>query len=241
MADLLKATDTTALSAGSPLLRFYRSTLGKKLITGVTGLALATFVLVHMLGNLLLFLGNAAYNGYAHHIESLGPLLYAIEGVLGTAVLLHGAIGLEIFWAKRRARPQGYSTYQSVGEGSYQSLSSRTMIVTGIVLAGFLIAHLATFKFGPYYPTDLNGETGRDLARLTLEVFQQLPYTLGYSAVLLLLGLHLRHGLWSALQSIGVLRASIRPWAYGASLGLAIAIATGFLVLPWAIYLGWLH
>jgi len=239
MTPILKAPDTTSVT-GSPLLRFYRSAIGKKLLTGVTGLALATFVLVHMLGNLLLFLGRQPYNAYAHHLASLGPLLYAIEGVLLVAVLLHGAIGVEIYVGKRRARADHYQVYQSVGKDSYQSVSSRTMIISGTVLAGFLVAHLATFKFGPYYPTDLNGETVRDLARLVVEVFHKLPYTLGYSMVLGLLGLHLRHGIWSAFQSIGALEAGIRPAAYSISLTLAGAIALGFLVLPWAVYLGWI-
>jgi succinate dehydrogenase / fumarate reductase cytochrome b subunit len=125
-----------------------------------------------------------------------------------------------------------------VGENSYQSFSSRTMMITGAVLVVFLGLHLWTFKFGPYYPTELNGESVRDLARLVVEVFHKLPYTLGYSAVLLGLGFHLRHGVWSAIQSLGALHAGIRPMAYGLSALLAMAIALGFVALPWAIYGG---
>jgi succinate dehydrogenase / fumarate reductase cytochrome b subunit len=76
------------------------------------------------------------------------------------------------------------------------------------------------------------------LARLVIEDFHQLPYVVGYSAVMVLLGLHLRHGLWSALQSIGLLNARVRPVIYGASAVIGGAIAVGFLLLPWAIYLG---
>ncbi|MGB5972457.1 MAG: succinate dehydrogenase cytochrome b subunit, partial [Nodosilinea sp.] len=201
----------------SPLLRFYRSSMGKKLITGTTGLALVSFVLAHMAGNLLLFWGRDAYNAYALAIEHLGIVFYVFELVLLTVVLLHAAVGIEIFWRKRQARPQGYSTYQSAGSPSYQTLSSRTMIVTGLVLAVFLVAHLLTFKFGPYYATELAGEPARDLARLVVEKFQHLPYVAGYSAVLVLLASHLRHGLWSALQSIGLLNQGIRPLVVGAS------------------------
>ncbi len=241
MTNTLKAPETTSETppSASPLLRFYRSSLGKKLITGATGLALALFVLVHMAGNLLLFQGNDAYNAYAHRLASLGLELYAIELVLLAVVLLHAAVGVEIFWRKRQARPEGYTTYQSAGGPSYQTLSSRTMIVTGSVLAAFLVFHLRAFKFGTYYTTQLGGETVRDLARLVLEDFHQLPYVVGYSVILLLLGSHLRHGLWSALQSIGLLHQGIRPLAYGASAVVAGGIAIGFLLLPWAIYLGW--
>jgi succinate dehydrogenase / fumarate reductase cytochrome b subunit len=102
----------------------------------------------------------------------------------------------------------------------------------------FLVAHLLTFKFGTYYTTELGGEPVRDLARLVVEKFQHLPYVVGYSAVLVLLGSHLRHGLWSALQSIGLLNAGVRPLVVGASGVLGGGIAIGFLLLPWAIYLG---
>lgn len=223
----------------SPLLRFYRSSIGKKLITGATGLTLAIFVLAHMVGNLVLFVGRDAYNAYARAIESFGILYYAFELGLLAVVLLHAAVGIEIFWRKRQARPQNYSTYQSAGGPSYQTLSSRTMIVTGSVLAAFLVFHLRAFKFGAYYTTQLGGETVRDLARLVIEDFHQLPYVVGYSVILLLLGSHLRHGLWSALQSIGLLHRGIRPLVYGASAVVAGGIAIGFLLLPWAIYLGW--
>ncbi len=238
MTNALKASDSLKPPAGSPLLRFYRSPIGKKLISGVTGLALAAFVMVHMLGNLLLFAGRDAYNAYAHHLESWGILLYAIEGVLLASLLFHAGVGIEIFLGRLRARPEGYRQYASAGGASYQSLSSRTMIVSGIVLAGFLVAHLLTFKFGPYYSTQLNGDSVRDLARLVVEVFHKLPYTLGYSIVLVGLGLHLRHGLWSAVQSLGILHQGIRSVAYGVGALLAAAIALGFLVLPWAIYWG---
>jgi succinate dehydrogenase / fumarate reductase cytochrome b subunit len=238
MTHVLKAPETKPNLPQSPLVRFYRSPIGKKLISGATGLALAGFVLVHMLGNLLLFLGHDAYNAYAEHLASWGVLLYAVEGLLVSIALLHMAVGSSVFVGRLRARPEGYTEYQSVGENSYQSFSSRTMMITGAVLVVFLGLHLWTFKFGPSYPTELNGESVRDLARLVVEVFHKLPYTLGYSAVLLGLGFHLRHGVWSAIQSLGALHAGIRPMAYGLSALLAMAIALGFVALPWAIYGG---
>ena len=236
MTPVLKAPAPAQLPEGSPLLRFYRSPIGKKLITGVTGLALATFTLVHMLGNLTMFVGRNAYNSYGDHLAELGVLLYAIEGILLVVALLHAAVGIEIFAHRLRARRQGYQQYQSVGEGSYQTVSSRTMIITGTLLAGFLVAHLMTFKFGPYYTTDLGNESVRDLARLVIEVFHKPFYVVGYTAIMLLLGLHLRHGIWSSFQSFGTLSKGIRPLAFAISTVLAVAIALGFIVLPVAIY-----
>ncbi|MEB3288852.1 MAG: succinate dehydrogenase cytochrome b subunit [Leptolyngbya sp.] len=238
MTNVLKAPESNPGVSQSPWLRFYRSPVGKKLISGATGLALTGFVLVHMVGNLLLFLGHDTYNTYAEHLASWGVLLYAVEGLLVGIALLHIGVGVSVFLGRLRARPEGYGQYQSIGENSYQSVSSRTMIITGSGLAIFLGLHLWTFKFGPYYPTELNGQSARDLARLVVEVFHTLPYVLGYSAVLLGLGFHLRHGVWSAVQSLGLLHAGIRPIAYGMSALLAAAIALGFVALPWAIYSG---
>ncbi|HEY9887955.1 MAG TPA: succinate dehydrogenase cytochrome b subunit [Candidatus Obscuribacterales bacterium] len=218
------------------LLQFYTSPIGKKLITGVTGLALATFVGVHLGGNLLLLAGHDAYNAYAHHLEALGPLLWLVEAVLVGVVLLHGAAGIHIFVGRRRARPDGYATYASKGSPSLQSLSSRTMIVTGLVLGTFVVIHLVNFKFGPRYTTQVEGETVRDLARLVVERFHRPADAFGYSGVMVLLGVHLRHGLWSALQSLGAMAQPVRLTLYGLSLALAIAIATGFIALPLAIY-----
>lgn len=216
----------------------YRSPIGKKLITGITGLGLVAFVLVHMLGNLALFMSPAAYNAYAYHLENWGVLLYAIEGVLLVSVLLHAALGIEIFASRLRSRPQVYADYVSAGKPSYQTVSSRTMIITGTLLAAFLVAHLLTFKFGTYYPGEVDGHPARDLARLVIEKFQQPYFTLSYTAIMAFLGLHLRHGIWSALQSLGTLGQGLRPLVFGLGSLLALAIAAGFIVLPWAIYLG---
>ncbi|MFZ4641317.1 MAG: succinate dehydrogenase cytochrome b subunit [Nodosilinea sp.] len=238
MTNVLKAPSPKPSASPSPLLRFYRSPIGKKVISGLTGLTLATFVVVHLVGNLWLFAGSQAYNAYAHHLESWGLFLRALELGLAIALFLHVMVGVEIFLNRRRSRPEPYQEYQSVGTNSYQSISSRTMILTGGGLAIFLVSHLVTFKLGPYYPTQGQGETIRDLARLVIQVFHSPTYLVAYTLALLALGLHLRHGLWSGLQSLGLLQAGVRSLAYAASLVVAIALVLGFLVLPWSIYLG---
>ncbi|MEO1791680.1 MAG: succinate dehydrogenase cytochrome b subunit [Cyanobacteria bacterium J06629_19] len=211
----------------------YRSPIGKKLLTGMTGLGLVTFVLVHVAGNLTLFFSASAYNQLAHLIEQLGPLLLFIEFVLLAMVLVHAGVGLSIYLGKQRARQVAYSEYESAGTPSRQTLASRSMIFSGVLLGAFLVAHLATFKFGKVYT--LPGSSDRDLARLVFEVFQRPGYTAGYVVVLSGLGLHLRHGIWSALQSLGV---ATKPGVFAASAVLGGAIALSFIGLPLAIYFG---
>jgi len=211
----------------------YSSPIGKKLLTGVTGLGLVTFILVHLAGNLTLFFSAPAYNRLAHFIEQLGPLLYFIELLLVVMVLVHAVMGLNIYLGKRQARQVAYSEYESAGEPSRQTLASRSMIFSGVLLGVFLVGHLATFKFGKVYA--LPGSGNRDLARLVLEVFRRPAYTAGYVIVLSGLGLHLRHGIWSALQSLGV---ATKPMVFAMSAVLGGAIALGFIGLPLAIYFG---
>ena len=210
-----------------------QSPIGKKLLTGITGLGLVTFVVVHLLGNLTLFFSASAYNQIAYVVEQLGPVTYLIELLLLAIALIHIYIGSKIYIGKRQARPIDYVEYESAGEPSRQSLSSRTMIFSGLLLGLFLIGHLATFKFGTYYA--IPGTSRRDLSRLVFETFRKPTYTAGYAIVMSLLGLHLRHGLWSALQSLGV---ATKPGTYVASAVLGGAIALGFVGLPLSIYFG---
>ncbi len=224
----------------SRLWKLYRSSIGKKLLTGITGLALGLFVMVHMLGNLTLFFSAEAYNQFGHFLEQVWPLTYLIELVLTLSLFLHASLGIQIWRTKRQARSEAYAVYESAGTSpekpSYQSFSSKSMIVSGAVIGGFLVWHLLTFKFGLRYT--VSGTEVRDLARLVTETFQQPLYTFSYLALFSLLALHLRHGLWSAWQSLGVLNQNLRPIAYGLSAILAVLLGLGFGLLPLAIYLG---
>ena len=194
---------------------------------------MVVFVIVHMLGNLTLLVSADTYNQLAHAIEQLGPLLWIIEGVLLAMVIVHMAIGITIYLGKQKARQAAYAQYESAGEPSRQTLASRTMIFSGVLLGLFLVGHLATFKFGPVYP--LPGSGDRDLARLVFETFHKPAYTAGYVLILSFLGLHLRHGIWSALQSLGV---ATKPGVFAASAVMGGAIALSFIGLPLAIYFG---
>ncbi|MGB3612708.1 MAG: succinate dehydrogenase cytochrome b subunit [Elainellaceae cyanobacterium] len=226
-------TEAIPASKASGLRALTQSPLGKKLLTGITGLGLVAFVVVHLLGNLTLFFSTSAYNQLAYILETLGPITYLIELLLLAVALLHIHIGTKIYIGKRRARPVNYAEYRSAGKPSRQSLSSQTMIVSGLLLGVFLVFHVATFKFGPYY--ELPESAHRDLSRLVFETFHKPAYTAGYVIVMGVLGLHLRHGLWSAMQSLGV---ATKPSAYAASAMLGGAIALGFIGLPLSIYFG---
>ena len=220
------------------LISIYTSPIGKKIITGITGLGLSLFVLFHMVGNLTLFAGSQEYNQFAHALESTGILLYGVELILLAIAIFHVVVGITIRLNTLKARPEGYSQFKSIGEPSKQSISSRSMLITGLILLGFLILHLSTFKFGAYYSTQINGVEMRDLSSLVIEKFQQPFYAFGYAGVMIMLLAHLRHGIWSAWQSIGVLNSKISPAVYAIASILAILIAIGFIALPLSVYFG---
>lgn len=221
----------------SRLLALYSSPVGKKITTGITGIGLVLFVIVHMMGNLSYFaIDPEAYNLYANFLLSMGPLFYLVEVVLLAFFVFHITMGISIWLRTRRARKSSYGKYETKGGPSLQGLSSRSMVVTGIILLVFLVIHLASFKFGPYYETTVGGETIRDLRTLLEENFAKPTYAFGYTAVMLILALHLRHGIWSALQSLGAMKPRLTPIIYTIGTIIGLLIAIGFFVLPLYIY-----
>jgi succinate dehydrogenase / fumarate reductase cytochrome b subunit len=218
------------------------STVGRKILLALTGLSLLVFVTVHLAGNLLLFVGPDAFNAYAHRLLSLGVLLYFAEIILAGIFLLHFVTAISVTWSNWKARPSDYEVSGSQGGPSKMTLSSRTMIWTGLVLLVFLVVHLVTFKYGPGveegYVVYLDGEPVRDLHRLVVEWFQNGLYVGFYVISMGMLGFHLRHGFWSAIQSLGGFHQRLTPVAYGAGLVAAIVLAVGFLALPVWFYLG---
>lgn len=221
-------------------LQYYRLSIGRKFLTGLTGVFLILFLVVHLGGNLTLLAGPRLFNSYTHHLESLGPLLYLVEAGLFLVFVAHFTTAIIVQLEKLRARPHGYAVHVSKGGPSRQTLASRSMIVTGLVLLVYLPLHVWMFKFdqGHASPmTSIDGREVRDLYRVVVLAFKHPLIAWGYALVMFLLGFHLRHGFWSALQSLGALNPRWLPVVYGLGLVVAILLAGGFLVLPlWILY-----
>jgi succinate dehydrogenase / fumarate reductase, cytochrome b subunit len=211
-----------------------RSSVASKLLIALTGLALFLFLIAHLAGNLLVLAGPDAFNAYSHKLIS-NPLIYLAEAGLAAVFLLHVWKTVSNFFRNRAARPVRYQTTQTAGHTSRKSLSSTSMIVTGTVILVFLVLHLKTFKFGAYYDAMEPGV--RDLYRLTLEVFHKPGYVVWYVIAMVLLGMHLRHGIGSAMQSLGAAPNGLTHRILKVALVIAIAIAGGFAMIPIWIYL----
>jgi len=226
----------------SPLLRsLFSSTVGKKVIIALTGVSLILFVVVHLAGNLTLVFGNAdTFNAYAHKLMNLGPLLYLAEFLLATVFIFHFSLAIYTTLKNRGARSKNYVLLKSAGRVSKKTISSRTMIYSGIIIIAFIVIHLITFKYGPGisdgYVAMIGGEAVRDLFRLVVEAFQKEWYVAFYVFSMLVLGTHLRHGFWSAIQSLGLNNPSSSQPAYTLGLILAVIMAFGFLFIPLYVY-----
>lgn len=224
-------------------LAVLRSSVGKKLVSGLTGLLLCGFVAGHLTGNLLLLVGPEAFNEYAHFLETLGHgyALYVAEAGLLAFFLFHVWSGIRVRLDKRKARGSKYRKKGDAGGRSRKSLASQSMLVTGFVLLIFVPVHIWMFKLGPGldegYATMVDGEPFRDLYGLVVDHFQNPVVVVGYVAVMALLGLHLWHGFWSAFQSLGANNPKYAPLIRAAGMAFAVLIAVGFLILPIYLYL----
>jgi len=135
----------------------------------------------------------------------------------------------------KTARPQSYTKKTWAGGPSRKSWASTTMAISGIILLIFIISHIATFKYGPTYMVP---ETGmRDLYTLVVEVFQSPGMVIFYVVAMGVVGMHLRHGVSSAFQSLGLMTPGWTPTLLSVGLGLAVILAAGFALIPVWVYL----
>ncbi len=218
-----------------------RSSVFQKYTMALTGLLLILFVITHLLGNLSLYLPEGqSFNAYANMLTSMGPLYIAAEIGLVFLFVAHIATAIAITRANRAARPVPYKNYQSKGGPSRADISSRFMPITGALLLLFILLHVWQFRFGAGiidgYIVDLDGQQIRDLHRLVIETFQNPVYVVIYSFSMIILGIHMKHGFWSAFQSLGLRNPSLHGLLQKLSIILAIVISLGFLGIPVWIY-----
>jgi len=249
------------------------SSLGKKYLMAVSGLAMVGFLVTHLVGNLQLYMADgAAFNAYAKALHDLGPLLWAAElGLIGIFVL-HVAIAFGLQGTNTKARGSRYAlALQTKGGPSYNSVLSRGMILTGIVLGVFIVAHVLHFKYGQFMPADVSetmvltegpnkfvstvynpelaseinavqdaeaakqgGKTqlAMDLYARVHHAFENPFWVAFYVAVMLFLAGHLRHGFWSAFQSLGALNSKLEKPMNTLGIVVGLALGVGFLLIP---------
>lgn len=215
--------------------RFLDSSVGSKLLIGITGFLLVLYLLIHITGNLMVFGGREFFNNYAETLES-NPLLPLIEIGLLLVFVLHIYRTIRMVLANKAARPVAYAMKKPAGHTSRKSFASTTMIFSGLWLLLFLVIHVRTFRFGAHYPLE---EGGQDLFRVEMEAFNNPLIVLFYLLSMVVVGSHLYHGVASSLQSLGLSHPRWTPRFLLAGKVLAFAIAGGFIVIAlWAHFSG---
>ncbi|CAN5475202.1 succinate dehydrogenase cytochrome b subunit [soil metagenome] len=208
-----------------------------------SGLAFIAFVLGHMYGNLKAFSGQESFNGYAEHLRTIGTpllpesgLLWIIRVGLIVALVVHVACAWMLTQRAHQARTVKYAVKKNVAS----SISSRTMRWGGVTILVFLVWHLLNFSIGKINPN--TGDTGNaagDPYSLLVDTFDLWWMTIIYLVAMVALALHLHHGTWSSLQTLGFTNtAASRARAKAAGWIIAVVVAGGFSLVPLSVLLG---
>jgi succinate dehydrogenase / fumarate reductase cytochrome b subunit len=218
------------------LSRAYRSSLGKKYVMAITGLLLFLFVIVHMAGNLQVYLGREPMNAYAELLKSKPGLLWTARVGLFIIAVLHIISALQLAAENRAARPQPYAEGKPIA-----SLASRTILLSGLIIFAFIVYHLMHFTVGVTNPDfmDLHDPLGRhDVYQMVVEAFRNPYVSAFYIISMALLCLHLSHGVSSLFQSLGIRRkATVAAFNSFAQIA-AIVVFIGNCSIPISILAG---
>ena len=209
---------------------FWSATLGKKAVMAMTGVILVGFVVVHLLGNLQVFVGPDKFNNYAHTLKSLPAVLWGARLTLLSAVFLHIWSAFSLWRLKAAARPVAYHAQRSIAS----TYASRTMYWSGPILLLFIVYHLLHFTVGVGGTRFVEGEPYDNL----VAGFRVLPISLFYILAMGCLCFHLFHGIWSMFQTLGLHHPKYTPLLRLAAKVIAVALFLGFSSIPLGVLLG---
>ena len=212
------------------------TTIWNKILMAVSGLLFILFVLGHMLGNLKILQSHEAFDTYAHHLRTMGEPILPYEGalwivrlVLLAAVLAHVVLAVKLWGRAKKGRSVGYAMKKSLTS----SLASRTMRWGGIALLLFVVFHILHFTTKTIHP---QGELASPAANY-VESFEIWWVLLIYVLAMAALGMHIFHGFFSAMQTLGLTKTKNIPMLRTIGAVLAALVVVGFLVPPFAVFL----
>jgi len=198
------------------------SSVGKKIVMGLTGLLLVGFLIEHLLGNLKLYEGDGQpFNEYVDYLQGFGPLLDVAEVLLALLFLCHIFLALRLTLENRQARAQRYQVRNNRGKETFGSVS---MFATGALILGYLLKHLTDFRFKTGFLEDPKAHVAATLSNPGTAVI--------YLAASVVVGVHLSHGFRSAFQSIGASHPKLDPILERVGRALAVLFALGFASFP---------
>ncbi len=215
------------------LLKFLKSSIGKKFMMALTGSFLLIFLIVHLIGNITLYFGADSFNGYVETLDIIKPLIRIIEIVLLAAFLLHIYNGLTLWLENKKTQGGNFtSKYKVKASSENSSFSSRTSFVTGSIIFIFLVLHLGTFfwRFNVHDPEGLANT--HQYFEIVTGFFTIWWYVVLYIVAVLLLGFHLNHGFQSAFQTFGWNHKKYFPIIQKCGTIYALIMTLGFVSMP---------
>ena len=222
----------------NPVLRFWRSAVGKKWVMAVTGIMLLGFVFAHMVGNLKIYLGASHLNTYAEWLRTLGEpalprtvLLWIMRIGLIAAFFLHIVSAAQLTRMNHRARP---TKYQSPRDYAAANFASRTMRWTGVIVGLYLIFHLMDLTWGNANPNFVRGDTYANV----IHSFKRVPVAIVYILANLALAVHIFHGAWSMFQSLGLNNPKWNRARRSFAIGFATLIGVANISFPLMVVTG---
>jgi succinate dehydrogenase / fumarate reductase cytochrome b subunit len=207
------------------LKRTFGSTIGTKLLVGLSGLALIGFLVMHMAGNLFIYAdGGEGLNAYAEGLHNI-PGFTVIEIGLIALFVLHIALTIRLTMANKQAKGSGYAVSATKRkEGIMGLLASKTMALSGIIVLVFLVVHIMDFR--------LKREDGLELDQLIFDTLSDPLHATLYIVGSLLVAWHVSHGLQSAFRSLGFNHPDLTPMLTKAGTALAVLLGIGFASIP---------
>lgn len=200
---------------------YFSSSVGKKFFMALTGIFLVTFLLVHLIVNLSLFLGSDGFNAAAHFMDT-NPFIQVMQPILGLGFIAHIVMGIVLELKNRSSRPVKYAKNNVNANSSWMS---RNMIVTGAMILAFLVLHLKHY-FVPFKTTEIHNHY-----EFVIELFKNPLYTIIYVVAFILLGLHLIHGFQSALTTTGIRQEKYKKCIVNLGTAYSIFISVGFIAI----------
>jgi succinate dehydrogenase / fumarate reductase cytochrome b subunit len=213
---------------------YLQTSIIKKQIMAITGLMLCGFLVTHLAGNTLIFVGAEAFNTYAHTLIS-NPLIEVAECILAAIFLTHIGFAIKVTIENNNARPKSYYMKKTSGKGA--TFASSTMPYSGTIILVFLIFHLLKLKYGAHYDVTYDGVVMRDLYRLLIEYFSSPLNVIWYLFSMVCLGIHLSHGFWSAFQSLGFNHQKYNKALKCTSFIYALAVSSAYSSMPIYCYI----
>ena len=228
----------------------WRSNIFQKWVMAITGLLLVLFLIGHLSGNLLIFLGPEHMNEYGHSLRTMvhGAAIWLVRGGLLVVFILHVWSAIRLTQRNRAARPEKYAKVDS----RTSTLASRSMALSGLLILVYALYHLAHFTWGSAHSQFYAGQKGweyaladgtivPDVYRMVLASFHEPLITAVYILAMVLLGLHLNHAVASAFQTLGLTNKRIVPVIRFVGPILGIGVAIGFCSVPLSIIAGLVH